>query len=541
MEKEIALRKEQSIYQTILRSSAMYGTKTALVYQYHKFSYNCFLKRVNQFAQSLIDLGYKKDDVITVCLPNIPDAIYLVYAINQIGAISNILHPLLTPFQIEETMSITGSKVLFCLDSKYQSFKQLEKDGVKVYACTPMHGLNLFEKIFYYKSEKKNIGKIPLKAKINNFYNSRRCLSFDTRFKCDAVYLNSGGTSGKAKIISLSSYAINSLGFTVPWITKKENTVGDGMLAVLPMFHGFGLGVGVHFMLAWGGFDVLMPKFNRDQTIKYIKKGLIKYMIGIPVLYEGLMSKRKFKGKILRNLDIAFVGGDFVRSSLIAKFNERMAEAKSRCRLREGYGLTETVCVCAVNTHYDNKVNTSGTAIPGVEFKIINPETLEDLGRNKEGEIIVTGDTLMNGYVFAEDKDANKKAFIEMDGKKWLRTGDFCSLDDDGYVTFKQRLKSIVKVSGVPVFPSMIEDCISTYKFVYECAAVGVEDEKHGHIVKLFVTLHREYRGTKEDAIKLMNDKIATELGVYSKPKEIVFMDRLPHTAVGKIDKKILK
>lgn len=541
MENEISLKKEQSIYQTILRSSGAFNKETALIYQHHKFTYAHLIRRVNQFAQALLDLGIKKDEVVTMCLPNIPDAIYLVYAVNQIGAIINILHPLLTPFQIEETMSITGSKILFCLDTSFQNVKVLEEKSIKVFACSPTHGLNFIESLVYKYKMRKKIGKIPLKARIDNFYFSKRTIEFDARYKSDAVYLNSGGTSGKAKIIALSSYAINSLSFAVPWIKGGQSVLGHGMFAVLPMFHGFGLGVGIHFMLSWGGFDVLMPKFNRDQTIKYIKKGQIQYMIGIPVLYEGLMSKRKFKGKILQSLKIAFVGGDFVRSSLISKFNERMAEAKSECRLLEGYGLTETVCVCAVNTPLENKAGTSGRPIPGVEFKIVDPETLEDLGRDQEGEVLVSGDTLMNGYVFAEDKKANEKALIEIDGKRWLRTGDFCSLDSDGYIKFKQRLKNIIKVSGVPVFPSMIEDCISVFKFVYECAAIGIEDEKHGHIVKLFITLHREYRGTKEDAIKLLNDKIVRELGVYSKPKEIIFLERMPHTAVGKIDKKVLK
>lgn len=539
--KNVTCIKEQSIYQTILKSANAYSNNTALIYMHRKFSYATLLRRVNQFATSLKEMGFKKGDVITVCLPNIPDAIYLVYAINQIGAISNILHPLLTEFQIEETMNYTGSKVLFCLDTKYQQFKVLRKNNVRVIACSPANGLRFVKKIGYLLSQRKVIGKIPNSQKIKKFYFARRELNFEPDYKCDAVYLNSGGTSGKAKIIALSSFAINALAEPVPWITGYYDYKDKGMLAVLPMFHGFGLGVGVHYMLSWGGVDVLMPKFNRDQTIKYIKKNNIKYMIGIPVLYESLMSKRKFKGKILKNLEIAFVGGDFVRSSLVSKFNERMVEAGSICRLREGYGLTETVCVCSINTHIHNKAGTSGTNLPCCKFKIVDPKTLEDLGYNKEGEVLVSGDTLMNGYVFAEDKEANNKVFVEIDGVKWLRTGDFCSLDEDNFLTFKQRLKSIVKVSGVPVFPSMIEDCISTFKFVYECAAVGVEDEKHGHIIKLFVTLHREYRGSKEDAIKLINDKIVTELGVYSKPREIIFMDRLPHTAVGKIDVKNLK
>lgn len=539
--KNITCIKEQSIYQTVHRTALAHPNDTALIYMYRKETYSRMLRHINQFAKSLTEMGFKKGDVITVCLPNIPDAIYLVYAINQIGAISNILHPLLTTFQIEETMCHTGSKILLCLDTKYQQFKTLNKNGINVIACSPANGLGFIKRIGYLLSMRKSIGKIPYAEKVNKFYFAKRTTKFDSDYKCDAVYLNSGGTSGKAKIIALSSYAINALAEPVPWITGYYDYKDKGMLAVLPMFHGFGLGVGVHYMLSWGGVDVLMPKFNRDQTIKYIKKNNIKYMIGIPVLYESLMSKRKFKGKILKNLEIAFVGGDFVRSSLVSKFNERMAEAGSICRLREGYGLTETVCVCSINTHIHNKPGTSGTNLPCCKFKIVDPNTLEDLGHNQEGEVLVSGDTLMNGYVFAEDKEANKKVFVNIDGVKWLRTGDFCSLDDDNFIHFKQRLKSIVKVSGVPVFPSMIEDCIATFKFVFECAAVGIEDEKHGHIIKLFVTLHREYRGSKEDAIKLINDKIVTELGVYSKPKEIVFMDRLPHTAVGKIDIKNLK
>ena len=537
MKKSLGCKKEQSIYETVLASAKSWPKNIALRYMGHKYTYEHLLKRINQFAKALLDLGYKKDEVITVCLPNIPDAVYLLYAINQIGAISNIIHPLFNLSQMEENIAVTKSRVLFCLDTTYQMFKPLEEKGVRIFACSPTNELTFIEKFVYKQSQKKKIGKIDYKNTSRQFYFSKRELDYDKRYNNNTVYLNSGGTSGKAKIISLSSFAMNALAHYGPWIIDVEDGKNIGMLAVLPMFHGFGLEMGVHIILSFGATCVLMPKFNRDQTIKYIKKNQIQLMIGIPILYESLLSKKSFKGKMLRNLNIAFVGGDFVSTNLLKSFNQLMIENGSKCRLREGYGLTETVCVCSVNTHHHHKAATSGMALPNVNFKVIDPNTLEDLGHNKEGELCISGETLMNGYVYAEDPLANEKTFItDKDGVKWLRTGDFCSIDDENYVTFKQRLKRIIKVSGVPVFPSMVEDSACAYSFVYECAAIGVEDKRHGHIIKLYVVLHRDYKGTMEAASKAIEDKIIRDLGIYAKPKEIVFVDKLPHTFVGKID-----
>ena len=537
MKTDIACKKEQSIYETILASTNRWGKNTALIYMSHKFNYEHLLKRINQFAYSLKELGCKKGDVVTVCLPNIPDAIYLLYAINQIGSVANIVHPSYNFSQMEENVGKTKSKLLFCLDLSYQMFKPLEEKGVRVFSCSPTNELGPLAKMVYHHQNKKKIGKIEYKNTSKQFYFAKREREYNKEYLDDAVLLNSGGTSGKAKIIALSSFAMNALAHYGPWIIDVEDGKDIGMFAVLPMFHGFGLEMGVHIMLSFGAVSVLMPKFNRDQTIKYIKKGQIQLMIGIPIIYESLLTKKKFNGKMLRNLNIAFVGGDFVSTNLLKNFNQLMIENKSKCRLREGYGLTETVCVCSVNTHHHHKAATSGMALPNVRFKVIDPNTMEDLGYDKEGELCISGETLMNGYRYADDPQANEKAFfIDKDGVKWLRTGDFVSLDKENYVTFKQRLKRIVKVSGIPVFPSMVEDSASAYSFVYECAAIGVPDVKHGHIIKLFVVLHREYKGTIDAARKAIEDKIIRDLGIYAKPKEIVFIDKLPHTFVGKID-----
>ena len=321
-----------------------------------------------------------------------------------------------------------------------------------------------------------------------------------------------------------------------PWIIGRENLVGSSILGVLPMFHGFGLCMGIHAMLSNGGSDVLMPKFSPKDCVKYIRKNQLEILLGVPILYEALLNTRGFYGRKLRHLNIAFVGGDFVSNYLIDRFNRRMIKFGSICRLREGYGLTESVNVCCVNTHRYHKDNTVGIGLPCVKFKVIDPDTLEDLGFDKEGELIIGGDTIMNGYRFSEDPEINNKVFVTFDNEKYIRTGDFCSLDEDNFVHFKTRLKRIIKVNGVPVFPLEIEDICQSFEFVFDAAVKGVEDAKHGHIVVLYVVLNRNFNITKEKAEHILVDKIVSSQGIYAKPKIVKFIDRMPHTPIGKVD-----
>ena len=534
-------KKEQSIYEAILSTRNKVPNDYALRYFNKPFTYKKLLKRVNQFAYALNELGIKKDEVVTICLPNIPDAVYLLYAVNQIGAIANIVHPLFTYEQMSENLDLVKSKLLFCLDTNYSMFAPLMSKGVVIYTCSPTSELSLIKKIAY---KHKNKDKLLISSlnKAESFYKKPLLTTYDTRYKNDAFYLHSGGTSGKAKTIALSSYALNAVVTNSYWITSLNSFRKMGILAVLPMFHGFGLCMGIHAFLAHGGCDVLMPKFSRYQAVNYIRRNQLHILLGVPVLYEALLSKNNFRGRKLRHLNVAFVGGDYVSPALMERFNIRMEKAHSICRLREGYGLTEVVNVCSVNTHAHHKAGTVGILLPNVKGIIIDPDTLKVLPSHQEGEICIGGETIMNGYRFNDDNDINKKTFfVDENGDKYIRTGDFGTIDEDRFIIFKTRIKRIVKVNGVPVFPSMIEDCATSFNFVYETCAIGVEDQKHGHIVKLYVMLSKTYKGSKEEARTKINDRIVSRLGIYSKPKEIIFLDKMPHTVVGKIDYKQLQ
>lgn len=536
------VNKNSSLYEALLEARVNFPFRYAMRYMHRSYRYFHVVRRVNQFASALKKLGVKKGDVIASALPNTPDAIYLIYAVNQLGAINNIIHPLSNYHQLKENFLLTKPKIAFVLSLNYQKLKPLEKElGIKLISSSPSEDLPLFMRLIYKLKTKKQVGKIKKSDSTHRFYFEKEEKEFDKDFKSDAFYLHSSGVTGSPKTVALSNFAINALVSNGPEFLSLTTAENIGMLAVLPMFHGFGLAVGIHALLAHGGVIVLMPKFSSKEVIKYLKKNQIHFLIGVPLLFESLLAQPKFKGDIVSCLRLAFIGGDFVSRSLINRFNDRMLDAGSSCRLKEGYGLTETVNVCAVNTLNNDKIGTVGKSLPNVKLKIVN-EKGETLPPNVEGELLVSGETLMNGYRFSSNPKINEEVFvIDENGVKWVKTGDFCSLDEEGFLTYKQRIKRIVKVNGINVFPSQIEEQVSKLDIVFEVAATGTEDKSHGHMIKLFVVLSKNAKCSEDEAKKLINQVIFDNCGVFATPKEIVFLKSFPHTMLGKIDTKLLK
>lgn len=527
----ITLNKNQTIYEAFAHCAKESLNEVALVYQHRHFTYEHVLKKVNSLAYSLNKLGYKKDDVITIMLPNVPMAVYLLYAVNQIGAVANLIHPLMKEEQLKGIMEKTKSKILFTLDSNVNHLLNLEKIGVNIYAVSPVDELNFCLRLAYGMKQKR----------VNKFYAHKLCgketyTQTDHDYKKDSFYLHSGGTTGEPKTIALSNFSLNALAISGLKILDEESPRNLGMLSVLPMFHGFGLCMGIHASLMNGAFNVLIPKFHSKTVISYLKKGELQTLIGVPILYEALLHNKDFKGKNLEKIHNAFVGGDAASESLIKRFNERMIEAGAKARMFEGYGLTETVTVCTVNTHPYHRDGSVGKPIPFTEVKVFSDG--KEAKPNTFGELYVRGETLMNGYRF-ENKIANP-FYIDKKKQKWVKTGDYGKVDKDGYVYFVQRLKRIIKVNGINVFPSEIEKEVSMLPYVYECYAKAVQDAKHGSMINLFVVLDKN-KSDKNNYDEEFRKIIENKFGVYALPKKIIYMDKLPKTLVGKIDEKQLK
>ena len=338
--------------------------------------------------------------------------------------------------------------------------------------------------------------------------------------------MHSGGTGGEPKIIELSDGEINALAFRGPEALGTSEVRGMYMLGALPMFHGFGLTMCIHAILTFGGVSVLMPKFDPKLTVKLLKKNKMHFMIGVPNLFRALLKQKGFRGDALKNMYVGFVGGDCAPQDLLDEFNGRMEAAGAKGRLFEGYGLTETVTVCAVNNYAHNRRGSMGYMLSDLDAIIVPPDGTEPLADGEKGEIAICGDTVMNGYL--DNPQANAEVFFERGGRRYVRTGDFGYKDGDGFLYFIQRLKRIIKISGISVYPKEIEASALELAGVTGACAVEYKDGGKTRIA-LYLT------GEKQDA-DAVRKKIESDLSRYAVPTIVKTIDALPVTAVMKVD-----
>jgi long-chain acyl-CoA synthetase len=379
---------------------------------------------------------------------------------------------------------------------------------------------------------------VPIVTNWNKFLRGAKAasLNIDTRDVSHdiAVILYSGGTTGFPKGIQLTNANFNSLAEQT-YASADCIERGRGvMLAVLPMFHGFGLGICVHTALFYGMTVLLIPRFTVNAYIKAMKRS--NYIAGVPTLFESIL-KAGNKKMDLSKLKGVFCGGDSLSADLQLRFDAFLEANNASARIREGYGLTECVTACCL-TPKDGARNKQaaghiGLPYPETLFRIVEPGTHTVLPAGTEGEITISGPTVMSGYLGKPTLTA-ETLNADSEGRIWLYTGDLGHIDAEGYVYFTQRLKRVIVSSGYNVYPSQLERVIGALDAVKAVCVVGVPHKYKVSVPKAFVVLKP---GSNEIAEEF-NIRFALEKGVakYAMPKEIVFLEDLPTTSVGKID-----
>ncbi len=518
-----------SLYGQFHKAALEYPKNEAIRFENLLLTYEQLDKRIIETVKILKTLDIKHGDVISVSLPNCPLSIYLFYAINALGAISYNIHPLTKAKTIDKMMKETNSKVLFSLALNGKELESNLNKNIKIILINPYYKVNII-KYLYIKSKTNDIKSSILFEYIKK--SKEKIEIYQPHENEDSVYLNTGGTNGDPKVVRLSNDAINYLALQGYDLIQgpKENIK---MLTAIPLFHGFGLGMGVHTPLSHGASTVLMLKFNTKEAIKHIQKGYATVILGVPALFNALLSKKNFYGPFLKKQVISYIGGDNVPKSLIERWNKAMEDNGSDARLYEGYGLTETVTCCTVNTRYNrSKEGSIGRPLPGVTIKIRDIDTHEILKPYEKGEIIISGPTLMNGYLNSNSDEV----LFKMDGETYLSTKDYGYLDEDGYLFFKQRMRRIVKVNGESLCPSDVENIILKIDDIYEVYCYGAKDLKRGHCLRLAVSKKDESNISDSDLEALIKEKISSTLTPNYLPDKVIFYKRLPHTPVGKID-----
>ncbi len=482
------------------------------------------------------ELKLKKGDVYTVFMPTTVQSIISIYALNQIGVIVNPVHPLMSSEYLKDVMKETNSKGVMILDilSK-KHVETINQMGLPCLVCCSSDYSKGIKR-FGTKTGEKILKCIYPKLKNTTYY--RDAIKTHDNFvpvknngDDIAVYLNGGGTTGKSKTIKLSSKALNELVQRVSVLDEIHIPGEEAEIIVLPMFHSFGLCLGVHMAICNSARLIPMMQFDAKLFNKLMRKNLVVGVMGIPSMFQKLMKEKHFDGPWLKNIRLMFCGGDDVSEKFLNEFNSYFEKWGAVGRLRQGYGLTEVASVCCTNTNTDNRKGSIGKALDGVRIEIWDDDH-KKLPAGEIGEIVVSGPTAMSGY-FSTDGPDDLGLYTDENGDKWVLSGDLGYQDEDGYFFFSGRKKRLIIISGYNVYPNDIEKKVGELDFIKEvCAVQGWQGDKS--IVRLYASLKTS--GDEEEYKEKIRSVCVENFSKFYYPKEIIFMKELPQTPLMKVD-----
>jgi len=535
----------QNCYQYLIECSEGYGEYYAVQHMDARYTRTQILHDIDCFAEYLRqEIGISKGDVFTVFMPTTVESIIAFYAINKIGGIANIVHPQLPANALKEAIEDCNSKGVMILDILSKDYVEvINNSGLPCIVCSPSD----------YASKIKTFGCRIAEGLVKAIFPkiNRRVAFRDTLKKYQpsggfydnggdiAVYLNGGGTTGKSKTIMLTSKAINELACRVSKLDKIIYPGEEAEIIVLPLFHCFGLCLGIHMAMCNAGRILPMMQFDAKIFNKLLKKNDVIACLGIPVMFKKLLHSKGFEGPWLKNIRMMFCGGDDCGDKFLDEFNGVLEKWGAPGRLRQGYGLTEVGSVCTVNSNTEYREGSIGWALDGVNVQIWddNNNVVED---GTVGEIVVSGPTVMAGYYKAEEA-LGTGLYTDENGVKWVRTGDLGYRDPEPdeqgkyYFFFAGRKKRVLIISGYNIYPSDVEKRVQdNFSYVKDCCMVKGYSDEGKMLLRLYVDLKED--GDHNEFRKQITEFCEKNFSRFSVPKDIVFLKKLPETPLMKID-----
>ena len=519
----------------------------AINYFNRKITYKNYLNDIDLCARALKSSGIREGDVVTICMANTPEALISFYAINKIGAIANMVHPLSAEEEIKYALNSTESVMLIAINMSYSKIKNIISD-TKVYKTVIVSPSDSMPKLMgfgYYVVKGRKI-EVPKKSEIYMYWNEFLVrgkkyvgdVLIKTTKEQAAVILHSGGTTGTPKNIILTNGNVNVIVEQAKIILPELNRE-DSFLAVLPIFHCFGLVVCIHVPLCIGASVVLLPQFDAKRFDKILTKYKPTIVAGVPTLFEALLTNKHMDGVDLSFIKYAVSGGDTLNVSKNEEVNRFLEKHNCSRHIIQGYGMTETCGPVTFGALGSDLLGSVGIPLPGNDIKIVNVDTKEECGVGEVGEILISGPTIMVGYLNNE-KETNEVLHKDKKGNIWVSTGDLGYISTEGVLFFVQRLKRMLIVSGYNVYPSHIEDVINSHPDVLSCVVVGIPHPYKVQIPKAFIVL-KEGISLNNEIKKEIKELCQKNLAVYMMPKEFEYRKSLPKTKLGKVNYRELR
>ena len=504
--------------------------RTAIDFYGKRYTFDEVFSYIDTLADNLAaEFSIGKGDTVTLCLPNSPAAVFAFYAANKLGAAVNLVHPFLPPEKLKESVAATASKLLVV----YDLYRCGRFDfGVPLLVSGSGRYMGAAARLYYRLTNRRTAAgrafEPYLKKRGNPHVPEAGFSAADP-----AVYLASGGTTGEPKTIVHGNNVCNAL------CAKAQVFLGEplenytALYNVLPIFHGYGLCINMHMCMLMRKTNVMCIRFQARRSAKAIVKSRANILTGVPTMYLKLLGEKAFCRGDLSALKDIWVGGDSMPRSKLDEFNAVLERQGASARIRLGYGLTETAGVCVVNTRKKEKEGSVGYPLPGTAVGIYKDGRALPAG--EVGEIYLDTEQCMLGYL------GGGEPFVQADGRRWIATGDCGYVDEEGFLYFKQRIKNMIKVSGVPVYPSEVEEAALRVPGAAKACAVGIPDAVRGQAVRLYVEAAPKSAPSEEALRAAVLEQCRRLLLPYAVPRQIVVRARLPVNRIGKIDRLALE
>jgi long-chain acyl-CoA synthetase len=502
-------------------------------------TYGELLASIDACADGLAALGMRAGDRLLISMPTAPAGVIAVYAANRLGVVSALIHPLSTEPEIERYLNDADAQVVLTLDAFYGVFARVHPRKPLRHVVLAGIGdyLSPLKRFGFWLTKGRKIAPVPADPRVarwNDLMTAPHPTAPHVATLTDdpAVILFSGGTTGVPKGVVLSNRNLIAEGMqAAAW---GGMGAGDAILAILPIFHGFGLGVCVNAAFMVGAKSILVPQFSAEIVAELLKRARPTMLVGVPTLYDALTKDPSLAKSDLSCLRACFSGADTLPRPVKERFEALVAAHGGKVKLLEGFGLTESVTAIMAMPLTEYREGSIGIPFPDMDVTICRYRTAEQLPPGEEGEICVAGPAVMLGYL--DDPQATDQALrIHADGRTWLHTGDLGKRDRDGFFYFTVRAKQLIKSSGFNVYPAQVEGVLYQHPLVAHACVIGVPDDTQIERVKGFVVLTDPAQESDATAQALI-DFCGQRLIKWSCPRELEFRRELPMTRIGKID-----
>lgn len=536
-----------SVYEYLRECNKDNMDAIAINYFNKTMTFRYFFGEINLCAKALRSQGIRPGDVVTVLMANTPEAVIVFYAINKIGAIANMVHPLSAEEEIKNSLIATKSVMLIAINVSCKKVVNIidQTDVYKTVVVSPADSMPSLLRFGYIITQGRKI-EVPKKSENfmlwNDFMtkgkNYTQKVLVKTTSEQPAAILHSGGTTGTPKNIVLTNGNMNALSKQAKIIFPLVKS-GDSMLTILPLFHCFGLCVCIHGVMCLNGGVTLIPQFDAKRFDSLLTKYRPSLIAGVPTLFEAMINNKKVQNMNLSYIKYLIVGGDSLTEAKNNEINKFIREHGIQNDIVQGYGMTETTGPTVAGVMSSGKPGAIGIPLPGNDMKIVDINTREEVPYGEVGEICISGPVVMPGYLDNE-KETNEMLEKDEKGKIWVHTGDLGYVTEDGILYYVQRLKRMLIVSGYNVYPSHVENVLMEHPAVLNCGVIGIPHPYKVQVPKAYIVLNSGFKA--DSALKKeIKEYCEKNMAFYMIPKEFVFRESLPKTMIGKVDYRELE